>query len=75
MGCSASTSAAFTKNVMPLLEEMVISDAKIAMKHIDIFLSQPKLPKVDTINLQALKIRTLEAQLPEAPPAAAEPAL
>ena len=59
MGCSGSS---FEKNVLPMLQDMAISDAQIAIKHIDKMLTDSKLPAKQTIALQKLQIDTLKSQ-------------
>lgn len=59
MGCSGSS---FEKNVMPMLQDMAVANAQIALKQIDKMLTETKLPAKQTIALQKLQIETLKSQ-------------
>jgi hypothetical protein len=64
MGCSGSTAAAgFEKNVVPLLEDMMVTNAQMALKHIDKMLEDTKLKAPQTISLQKLQVQALKTQV------------
>lgn len=68
MGCSGSSAAAagFEKNVVPLLQDMLVTNAQMALKHIDRMLEDTKLQAPQTISLQKLQVQALKTQVADA---------